>query len=54
MKDQFHLQWGLRLLTSKLSALGVPHDHIEHPGSHFDINDRYPPLIHKLASSLGA
>jgi S-formylglutathione hydrolase FrmB len=54
MKDQFHLQWGLRLLTRKLSALGVPHDHIEHPGSHFDINDRYPPLIHKLASSLGA
>jgi S-formylglutathione hydrolase FrmB len=54
MKDQFHLQWGLRQLCEKLDAAGVQHDHVEHGGSHFDINDRYPPLIHKLASALTA
>ncbi|MDG1499869.1 MAG: alpha/beta hydrolase [Planctomycetota bacterium] len=52
MLDQFHLQWGLRRLADKLTDLGVPHDHIEHAGSHFDINDRYPPLIDKLARAL--
>lgn len=54
LKDQFHLQWGLRKLSARLDALGIPHDHVEHPGSHFDINDRYPPLIDKLARALAA
>lgn len=53
LKDQFHLQWGLRLLANRLTELKIPHDHIEHPGSHFDINDRYPPAIDKLARALG-
>ncbi|MDF1800668.1 MAG: alpha/beta hydrolase-fold protein [Planctomycetota bacterium] len=52
LKDQFHLQWGLRKLHGRLDALGIPHDHVEHPGSHFDINDRYPPLISKVARAL--
>jgi len=54
LKDQFHLQWGLRKLSARLDALGIAHDHEEHPGSHFDINDRYPPLIDKLARALTA
>ena len=52
LKDQFHLQWGLRKLHGRLDALGIPHDHVEHSGSHFDINDRYPPLISKVARAL--
>lgn len=52
VKDQFHLQWGLRRLSARLTELDIPHDHVEHPGSHFDINDRYPPAIDKLARAL--
>lgn len=52
LQDQFHLQWGLRRLSSKLEALGIEHKHIEHPGSHFDINDRYPPAIDAVARAL--
>ena len=52
LKDQFHLQWGLRLLANRLTDLGIAHDHVEHAGSHFDINHRYPPAIDKLARAL--
>ena len=52
LKDQFHLQWGLRKLSARLTELGIEHDHEEHPGSHFDINDRYGPVIDKLARAL--
>lgn len=52
VKDQFHLQWGLRLLSQRLRQLDIAHDHVEHEGSHFDINHRYPPAIDKLARVL--
>ena len=35
-----------------LVEAGIEHDHEEHPGSHFDINDRYGPVIDKLARAL--
>lgn len=50
--DQFHLQWGLRRLAKRLDALAIPHAHVEHAGSHFDINDRYPPAINAVARAL--
>ena len=52
--DQFHLQWGLRRLHQRLDALSIPHAHVEHAGSHFDINDRYPPAIDAVAQALRA
>lgn len=52
LRDQFHLQWGLRRLAARLEELNIPHEHIEHEGSHFDINDRYPPAIDMVARAL--
>jgi len=52
LRDQFHLQWGLRRLTARLDELGIDHHHVEHEGSHFDINDRYPPAISAVARAL--
>jgi enterochelin esterase family protein len=52
LRDQFHLQWGLRRLATRLDELDIPHQHIEHEGSHFDINDRYPPAIDAVARAL--
>lgn len=52
LRDEFHLQWGLRVLSKKLRRLGVPHDHEEHEGGHMDINHRYQLLFPKLVSAL--
>ena len=48
VKDQFHLQWGLRRLSARLTELDIPHDHVEHPGSHFDINEEALPVGTKV------
>lgn len=52
LADQFHLQWGLRRLADRLDELNITHQHVEHSGSHFDINHRYPPAIHAIAKAL--
>jgi enterochelin esterase family protein len=53
LKDEFHLQWGLRNLVRRLDELDVPHRHVEHPGGHMGIDDRYlevlPDLVRVLA-----
>ena len=57
-KDEFHLQFGLRLLVRRLRELGVPHHHEEFDGGHFDINHRYqvvlPRVIEVLARGKGS
>ena len=53
LRDEFHLQWGLRVLLRTLRDLDVPFDHEEHPKGHMDINERYAPLMSKLARVLG-
>ena len=51
-RDEFHLQFGLRILVRKLKELGVPHVHEEFEGGHFDINHRYLGVIPKLVEAL--
>jgi enterochelin esterase family protein len=52
LRDEFHLQWGLRVLSKTLLDLGVPHHHEEHDAGHMDIDHRYGPLLAKLAGHL--
>jgi len=52
LTDEFHLQWGARMLSRKLTALGIDHTHEEHPGGHRGIDHRYGPLLAKLAADL--
>ena len=52
IKDEFHLQWGARVLARKLEALKISFDHAEHDGGHFGIDSRYVELIPKLAERL--
>jgi enterochelin esterase family protein len=51
--DEFHLQLGLRLLTRRLTELGVPFEHEEHDGGHFDLDARYDVVLPKLVRALG-
>jgi len=50
--DEFHLQFGLRVLVRRLSELAVPHEHVEFEGGHFGLNDRYPGVLRRLVDSL--
>ncbi len=40
-KDEFHLQWGARILSQRLNAAKVPHEHVEFDGGHFGLQWRY-------------
>ena len=52
LRDEYHLQWGLRKLADKLRALGVRFDHEEHEGSHRGIAHRYQVVLPKLVRAL--
>jgi enterochelin esterase family protein len=52
LRDEFHLQWGLRKLTDRLRALGVRFEHEEHDGSHRGISHRYQVVLPKLVRAL--
>ena len=53
LRDEFHLQFALRVLSRRLTDLDVPHHHEEHEGGHFGIDERYlrvlPRVIEVLA-----
>ena len=51
-KDEFHLQFGLRVLVEKLKQLEVSHEHFEHDGGHFGLDDRYLELLPQLVQKL--
>ncbi len=46
--DQFHLQYGLRILKKKLTALGVPHHAEEFDDDHSDTSYRYDVSLPRL------
>jgi len=50
--DEFHLQFGLRILVRRLRELGIGHEHEEHDGGHFDLDERYDLLLPKLIAAL--
>ncbi len=53
LTDEFHLQWGARVLSRELARLDVPHVHEEHPGGHRGIDERYLVVIPRLVAALG-
>jgi S-formylglutathione hydrolase FrmB len=53
MRDECHLQWGLRRLVRKLAELDVACTHEEHAGGHFGLETRYTPVLARLAAVLG-
>jgi S-formylglutathione hydrolase FrmB len=52
--DQFHLQYGLRILSRKLSTLGVSHVKEEFEDDHTDTAYRYEVSLPRLWESLGS
>lgn len=51
-RDEFHLQFGLRILRERLIALDVPHEHEEFEGGHFGTDDRYLELLPRMIAAL--
>jgi len=52
LKDEFHLQFGLRRLVHELQRLDVPHQHVEHDGGHFGLDRRLHEVIPRLVGAL--
>ena len=52
LKDEFHMQWGLRHLTRRLTALGVSFHHEEHDGGHMGIDQRFDPILARMSAVL--
>jgi len=51
-KDQFHLQYGLRILSRRLEALGVPHVVEEYDDDHTDTSYRYEVSLARIWESI--
>lgn len=51
-RDEFHLQFGLRILRERLLALEIPHEYEEFDGGHFGIDDRYVKLLPQMIDAL--
>ncbi len=41
LSDEFNLQWGARILSTRLAEAEVPHTHVEFEGGHFNLQWRY-------------
>jgi hypothetical protein len=52
LRDEYHLQWGLRLFVDRLTELEIAHVHEEHEGSHRKLDHRFGALLPKLVRSL--
>lgn len=52
-RDEYHLQFGARILAQRLRRLGVPHEHQEFDDSHTNTNYRYRESLGRLARGLG-
>ena len=50
-KDNFHLQYGARQISTKLQDLSVRHEYTEFDGNHFDIGERRVEVWKWLAGS---
>lgn len=54
IRDEFHLQLGMRLFVARLNALGIRHEAEEFDDGHMSIQYRYDVSLPKLARALGA
>ena len=52
--DEFHLHLGARMFATRLSALGIAHEHEEYDDGHMNITYRYDVSLPRLARALGA
>ena len=52
LRDEFHLQWGLRRLVRVLEREGVSFEHAEHAGGHRGIDERWDIVLPKLIAAL--
>ena len=53
-RDEFHLQFSLRILTRKLRELEIPFEHEEFEGGHFGLDRRYTTVLPRLIQALGS
>lgn len=53
-RDEFHLQFGARILNHRLKALGIPFQHEEFDGGHLNIDYRYEISIPRIVIALNA
>lgn len=54
LRDEFHLQWGLRKLVLRLRQHGVGFEHEEHEGGHRGLSERYRTVLPRVARALYA
>lgn len=54
LADEFHLQFALRVLVQRLTELGIPCEHVEHEGGHFDLSGRYSVVLPRLIAALSS
>lgn len=52
-KDEFHLQYGARVMSRKLAELGIKHDHEEFDDGHMSVQYRYSVSLPRLVRALG-
>jgi len=52
LRDEFHLQFGARILARRLRELGLPHQHEEFDDGHRSLNYRYDRSLPLLARAL--
>ncbi len=52
LRDEYHLQYGARILARRLDALGVHYQREEFDDGHSRLNYRYPAALARLARAL--
>jgi len=51
-RDEFHLHHGARLLSRRLAALGIAHEHEEFPDGHMNVHYRYDVSLPRMSKAL--
>ena len=53
-RDEFHLQYALRVLLQRLDQAGIAYEHAEFEGGHFGMDARYRDVLPKLTAQLAS
>jgi S-formylglutathione hydrolase FrmB len=52
LRDEYHLQWGLRRLARRLRELAIAFEHEEHDGGHRGIDERFLRALPRVIAAL--
>jgi enterochelin esterase family protein len=52
-RDDYHLQYGARILDKRLQALGIPHRYEEFDGGHHNVQYRYDVSLQAISQAIG-